>query len=97
MRWLVLILMLVPSVSYGHSSWISNNALKNPKTNEWCCGDLDCKSYPAAVTTSQGWMIDGEFIPFDEALPVPPPDGQVTVCRRPNGSRRCVIGLRPGY
>ncbi len=40
-------------------------------------------------------MIGAELVPFDEAMPVPPPDGQLTVCRRPDGSRRCVFGLKP--
>ena len=46
----------------------------------------------------QGWVIDGkEFVPFDEAMPIPPPDGSsVTICRRPDGTRRCVFGLKPG-
>ena len=43
-----------------------------------------------------GWMIDGELVPFDEAMPVAPPDGQLTICRRPDGTRRCVFGLKPG-
>ena len=47
-------------------------------------------------STASGWMIDGELVPFDEAMPVAPPDGQVTICRRPDGTRRCVFGLKPG-
>ncbi len=79
----------------AHDSWISRGALKN-QAGEWCCGDYDCKAYEKAESTMKGWMLDGEFVPFDEALPVAPPDGMVTVCRRPDGSRRCVFGVKPG-
>jgi hypothetical protein len=63
---------------------------------EWCCGDYDCKSYMRTSSTASGWMIDGELVPFDEAMPIAPPDGQLTICRRPDGTRRCVFGLKPG-
>jgi hypothetical protein len=29
-------------------------------------------------------------------MPIAPPDGQLTICRRPDGTRRCVFGLKPG-
>jgi hypothetical protein len=29
-------------------------------------------------------------------MPVAPPDGQLTICRRPDGARRCVVGHKPG-
>src|SRR5262249_9331640 len=51
---------------------------RTPRANG-CCGDYDCKSYTRASSTTTGWMIDGEFVPFDEAMPVAPPDGQVTI------------------
>jgi hypothetical protein len=80
----------------AHDSWVSQGAFKNTN-GEWCCGSVDCKSYDKVVALeSQGWLVDGEFIPYDEALPFAPPDGMVTVCRRPDGSRRCVFGLKPG-
>ena len=56
----------------------------------------DCKSYTRTSSTATGWMIEGELVPFDEAMPVAPPDGQLTICRRPDGTRRCVFGLKPG-
>ncbi len=78
----------------AHDSWISRGGLKNT-AGEWCCGDYDCKAYEKAVSTATGWMLEGELVPYDEAMPVPPPDGQVTVCRRHDGTRRCVFGLKP--
>lgn len=84
-----------PMKAHAHDSWINRGGFRNP-AGEWCCGDLDCKSYSRTSSTAQGWMIDGELVPYDEAMPVPPPDGQVTVCRRPDGTRRCVFGLKPG-
>src|SRR5262249_8458049 len=68
----------------AHDSWINRGAFKN-SSGEWCCGDYDCKSYTKAASSAVGWVIDGELVPFDEAMPVAPPDGQVTICRRPAG------------
>jgi hypothetical protein len=79
----------------AHDGWINKGSFKNAN-NELCCGDYDCKPYKTALSTSTGWMLDGEFVPFDEAMPVAPPDGMVTVCRRPDGTRRCVFGVKPG-
>ena len=92
---LVLVLTVFSFAALADDSWINRGGFKNAG-GEWCCGDYDCKSYTKTSSTSTGWMIDGEFVPFDEAMPVPPPDGQVTVCRRPDGTRRCVFGLKPG-
>lgn len=77
------------------NSWISRGGLKN-SAGEWCCGDYDCKAYAKAESVAKGWMLDGELVPYDEAMPIAPPDGQVTVCRRPDGTRRCVFGVKPG-
>lgn len=88
------LLVITSVITQAHDSWISRNGLKNT-AGEWCCGNYDCKAYDKASSTSLGWMVDGELVPFDEALPVAPPDGQVTVCRRPDGSRRCVFGIKP--
>ncbi|AXK80100.1 hypothetical protein DW352_05960 [Pseudolabrys taiwanensis] len=81
--------------AFAHDSWINRGGFKNA-AGEWCCGDYDCKSYSQIRSNAQGWMIDGELVPYDEAMPVSPPDGQLTICRRPDGSRRCVFGLKPG-
>src|SRR6187397_2727880 len=99
MRALVLaaLLLAAPAIerAAAHDNWISRGGLKNG-AGEWCCGDYDCKAYAAAQSAATGWLIEGELVPFDEALPVAPPDGMVTVCRRPDGSRRCVFGVKPG-
>lgn len=92
---LVVTLLLIHRAD-AHESWISRGGLKNG-AGEWCCGADDCKSYPKALSSAKGWLLDAELVPFDEALPIVPPDGEVTVCRRPDGSRRCVFGLKPSF
>jgi hypothetical protein len=91
----VVSLCLGAGSALAHDSWVSKGGFKNG-AGEWCCGAYDCKSYEKAASTPIGWMIGAELVPFDEAMPVAPPDGQVTICRRPDGSRRCVFGLKPG-
>jgi hypothetical protein len=78
----------------AHDSWISQGGLKNA-AGEWCCGSYDCKSYQRTSSSAVGWVVDNEVVPFDEAMPVSPPDGQLTICRRPDGTRRCVFGIKP--
>ena len=87
--------LLVANSAFAHDSWINKGGFKNG-AGEWCCGDYDCKSYTRISSTGSGWMVDGEHVPFDEAMPIAPPDGQLTICRRPDGTRRCVFGLKPG-
>lgn len=97
LRVLVLCSLSFSSFSaFAHDNWINKGGFRNA-AGEWCCGDFDCKSYSRTISTAQGWMLDGELVPYDEAMPVPPPDGQVTVCRRPDGTRRCVFGLKPSF
>ena len=86
----------VLSITTGaaHDNWVSKGGFKNG-AGEWCCGAYDCKSYERTASTPVGWMVGAELVPFDEAMPVAPPDGQLTICRRPDGSRRCVFGLKP--
>lgn len=88
-------LTFIPKSARAHESWVNSGAYKNT-SGEWCCGDYDCKTYRKASSSAEGWMIDGELVPYDEAMPVIPPDGQVTICRRPDGTRRCVFGIKPG-
>ena len=100
MRWLVFGLVITIAFLWvigaqAHDSWINRGGYKN-SSGEWCCGDYDCKAYEKAQSTAQGWMLDGELVPYDEAMPIAPPDGQVTVCRRSDGTRRCVFGIKPG-
>ena len=86
--------LLAPALA--HDSWINKGGFKNG-AGEWCCGDYDCKAYTKIKSDATGWITDeGEHIPFDEAMPIAPPDGQLTICRRPDGTRRCVFGLKPG-
>lgn len=87
--------LLVANSAFAHDSWINKGGFKNG-AGEWCCGDYDCKSYTRTSSNASGWMVEGELVPFDEAMPIAPPDGQLTICRRPDGSRRCVFGLKPG-
>lgn len=94
MRVTIAFALFCTAPSWAHDSWINRGNYRNSQ-NEWCCGAYDCKAYSAAASTVKGWVVDGEFIPYDEALPVAPPDGMLTVCRRPDGTRRCVFGLRP--
>jgi hypothetical protein len=91
---LLFALLFFACAASAHDSWVNNGGFKNA-AGEWCCGTYDCKAYEKAVSTATGWMLDGELVPYDEAMPVAPPDGQVTVCRRNDGSRRCVFGLKP--
>jgi hypothetical protein len=80
-------------VAVAHDSWISKGGYRNA-AGEWCCGTLDCSSPERIATTGSGWVINGnEFVPYDEA--VPSLDGKVWICRRPNGTRRCVFGPPP--
>lgn len=94
-RLLLLPALIIASPVFAHDSWINRGFYRN-SAGEFCCGANDCKSYSRTSSTPSGWMIDGELVPFDEAMPVPPPDGEVTICRRTDGSRRCVFGLKPG-
>lgn len=91
----LIVSLLIPQMTMAHDSWINRGGFKNG-AGEWCCGDYDCKSYDKVSTSPTGWMVDGELVPYDDALPVAPPDGKVTICRRPDGTRRCVFGLKPG-
>jgi hypothetical protein len=79
--------------SLAHDSWISNDGLKNPATEEWCCGRGDCGIVmPTPKVTAVGWVIHGdviidisgrrirvdEVIPYNEVLPSP--DGYFWRC-----------------
>lgn len=92
---LALLIVGLGGPSSAHDNWISSGSHKN-SAGEWCCGTNDCKVYEHVTTAAKGWNLGDEFVPYDEALPVAPPDGHVTVCRRADGSRRCVFGVRPG-
>jgi hypothetical protein len=87
--------MALAHVALAHDSWISRGGLRNP-AGEWCCGIGDCKELnysPRAVPA--GFLLhNGETIPQAEVMPVSP-EGWV-ICRRPDGSRRCVFSPPSG-
>lgn len=104
MKWFAIAatVWLFATTALAHESWISKGGYKNA-AGEWCCGDYDCKAYTGkqVKTEANGWIVEGEFVPFEENVQVDkkdvvPPDGHLTICRRPNGTRRCVFGLKPG-
>lgn len=84
-------LLLSVTAAAAHDNWVSKGGFKNG-AGEWCCGAYDCKSYEKTASTPVGWMIGAELVPFDEAMPVAPPDGQLTVCRRPMGHAAVFLG-----
>lgn len=92
---LVMAAIAVSQKANAHESWINRGGFKNA-AGEWCCGDYDCKTYSKSASSAAGWLVEGELVPYDEALPIAPPDGLVTICRRPDGTRRCVFGVKPG-
>ena len=54
---------LLVQPSLAHDSWISNDGLKNPATEEWCCGRGDCGIVmPTPKVTAVGWVIHGDVI-----------------------------------
>jgi hypothetical protein len=97
---IIAILSLIGN-AMAHDNWVSKGGYKN-KAGEWCCGDYDCKDHEQTASTPTGWMVGAELVPYDEALQgdggkaIVPPNGSVTICRRPDGSRRCVFGVKPG-
>ncbi len=100
--WTIAAAFLLATPALAHDSWISRGGYKNA-SGEWCCGDYDCHAVKPESSTPAGWMVKGELVPFDEVIldknkhAVSPPDGGVVVCRRPDGTRRCVFGLKPGF
>ena len=85
--------LLLATPSLAHDSWISQDELRNPVTQEWCCGRGDCGIVmPAPRATSAGWAIQGdeiidisgrrirvdEVVPYNEVLPSP--DGYFWRC-----------------
>jgi len=49
---LALWLLLTLAVD-AHDSWISRGALRNPVTNEWCCGEGDCFVVPSEQVSAR--------------------------------------------
>ena len=100
---MLIIALFGVTLAQAHDHWVSKGGYKNA-AGEWCCGSYDCKAHEATFSTALGWIIEtGEIVPYDEGIldkngkAVIPPDGSVTVCRRPDGSRRCAFGRKPGF
>jgi hypothetical protein len=89
---------LVSARAHGDAQWIQDQALRS-RTGDLCCGPADCEAIdPADVAvTASGYLIKSrrETIPFGETLPASI-DGRLWVCRRFDGSRRCVFDRPPG-
>ena len=90
---LAVAMLMFARPSTAHDSWISAEGLKNPTTQEWCCGRGDCGIVlPAPKPTVAGWAIHGEEIidvsgrrvRVDEVVPYsdvsPSPDGYFWRC-----------------
>jgi hypothetical protein len=66
----IAVLLALAKPSRAHDSWISQDGLKNPVTQEWCCGRMDCGIVmPAPRATPAGWAIHG-----DQIIDIGPPD-----------------------
>jgi hypothetical protein len=96
-------LVLLPGAARAHDNWVSRGNYRNA-AGEWCCNAYDCKDGLSFRATSIGWLMEtGELVSYDEGVldiarrAVIPPDGKVTICRRPDGTRRCVFGPKPGF
>lgn len=94
----VLAAVNAPARAHEDARWIQDQRLRN-QVGEWCCGQGDCEAVDksAFTVTAGGYRLDhnGETIPFGEASPLSI-DGRLWVCRRPNGSRRCVFDKPAG-
>lgn len=88
-----IILGLAITPASSHDSWINHGGYTNAK-GELCCGENDCVQYhvysPVSLPTV-GWRLpSGEFLPQSGALKSE--DSSIWVCRRPDGTPRCVFG-----
>lgn len=86
----IVFLIALSDGAAGHDIWISQQGARNKATGEWCCGAGDC-FVTDKLREIEGGYLDpkGEFIPFSETQPSP--DGAFWICRRPDGTRRCVF------
>jgi hypothetical protein len=84
-------------LAHAHDSWISAGAFRSPITREFCCGDLDCKplNYTPKVIRGGYLLENNEAVREAEVMPVSP-EGWI-VCRRRDGSRRCVFAPSSSY
>ena len=98
-----MILCLLPTSILAHddAAWIQQQQLKN-RMGESCCGAQDCTAIDKASYHEgpNGYVIVhkrglNEVIPYSEPMPFSI-DGRLWVCRKPDGSRRCVFNQPPG-
>jgi hypothetical protein len=102
------LLLVHPSVA--HDAWINENGLRNPATQEWCCGRGDCGIViPTPRATVAGWVIHGEeiidingrrirvdeVVPYNEVLPSP--DGYFWRCHTVESKNYDVHGHAGDY
>jgi hypothetical protein len=87
---LLIFCLVIATPAHAHDSWVSKNQLKNG-AGEWCCGDYDCKALNYTPTAIKGGYLleNDEAVREGDVMRVSP-EGWV-VCRRPDGSRRCVF------
>jgi hypothetical protein len=91
----MLVFDLRPARAHDDGQWIMDQKLRN-QVGEWCCGKGDCNA--EAHTVGRGGYsltATGELVPFSAAMPLSI-DGRLWVCRRPNGTIRCVFDRPPG-
>jgi hypothetical protein len=95
----------------AHDSWISRGGLRNPFTNDWCCGEGDCGVMVSGMISAgrDGYSLDANFEigsgegaireHIREFVPYsesqPSPDGAVWRCKRSDGTRRCFFAPPP--
>jgi hypothetical protein len=93
------------SAAFAHedADWIQRQQLRN-SMGEYCCGVGDCHPVDKAnfIAGPGGYLVARtargpreERIPYSEAMPLSI-DGRLWICRRPDGTRRCVFDQPPG-
>ena len=79
-------------IAYAHDEeqWIAGKALKDPVSNAYCCGPVDCRAlgsedvrevsggFAVHMTTDVGVDVN-EVIPYNRAMPIAP-DGRYHAC-----------------
>lgn len=91
------------SLTHGDADWIQQQKLKNTM-GEYCCGVQDCAPVDKAgfYAGPDGYVVirqpqggREEHIPYSEAMPLSI-DGRLWICRKQDGTRRCVFDQPPG-
>lgn len=83
----------------GPYRWISNEMLRDPQSQEWCCGDLDCQTETVREVAGGYQVETGEIVPYARVI-WKSPEGTWIRCRYLSGEKtnqtRCLIGPPPG-